>query len=102
MAFFKRKGSTAWHSTMKCSKVPRNVKTNKAWIVTSSKRKAKPCVECVAKGKPKARPKRLKKRVTEKKRRFVERRHEKQSRERCGRLEDSLGRGANNDRPRLS
>jgi hypothetical protein len=57
MAFYQRKGSGTYHTMMKCSKVPRNVKTNREWTVRSSKPRGKMCPECAAKERPKARPK---------------------------------------------
>jgi hypothetical protein len=58
MAFYQRKGSSTYHTMMKCSKVPRNVKTNKDWTVRGSKPRGKMCPECAAKEKPKSKPKR--------------------------------------------
>jgi len=57
MAFYQRKGSKTYHTVTKCSKVPRNVKTNKEWTVRGSKPKGKLCVECAAKERPKVKPK---------------------------------------------
>jgi hypothetical protein len=65
MAFYQRKGSKTYHTVTRCSKVPRNVKTNKDWTARGSKPKGKMCVECAAKERPKAKPK--KKRVMKKK-----------------------------------
>lgn len=66
MPFFQRNGSKTYHSKTACSRVPRNVKTNADWAVRTSKPRGKMCIECAAKGKPKAKPK-PKKRVTRKK-----------------------------------
>jgi hypothetical protein len=57
MPFYQRKGSKTYHTKTTCSRVPRNVKTNAEWSVRGSKPKGKMCVECVAKGKPKAKAK---------------------------------------------
>jgi hypothetical protein len=53
MAFYQCKGSKTYHTVMKCSRVPRNVRTNKDWTVRGAKPKGKMCVECAAKEKPK-------------------------------------------------
>ncbi|UCH77350.1 MAG: hypothetical protein JSU81_06310 [Candidatus Coatesbacteria bacterium] len=66
MPFFQRKGSKTYHTKTACSRVPRNVKTNKDWTARGSKPRGKLCIECAAKDKPKAKPK-PKKRVTRKK-----------------------------------
>jgi hypothetical protein len=66
MAFYQRKGSKTYHTVTRCSKVPRNVKTNKDWTARGSKPKGKMCVECAAKERPKPKPKK-KKRVMKKK-----------------------------------
>jgi hypothetical protein len=57
MAFYQCKGSKTYHTMTKCSKVPRNIKTNKGWTVRGSKPKGKMCVECAAKAKPAPKPK---------------------------------------------
>jgi hypothetical protein len=57
MPFYQRKGSKTYHTKVGCSKVPRNARTNAEWAVRASKPKGKMCVECVAKGKPKAKKK---------------------------------------------
>jgi hypothetical protein len=70
MPFYQRKGSKTYHTVTRCSKVPRNVKTNKEWTARGSKPKGKMCVECAAKERPKAKPKpkpKKKKRVMKKK-----------------------------------
>lgn len=64
MPFYQRKGSKTYHTKTTCSRVPRNVKTNVGWSVRGSKPKGKMCVECAAKDRPKAKPK---KRVAKKK-----------------------------------
>lgn len=64
MPFYQCEGSKTYHSQASCSRVPRNVKTNAGWAVRTRRPKAKMCVECAAKAKPKAKPK---KRVTAKK-----------------------------------
>jgi hypothetical protein len=65
MPFYQREGSKTYHTVTRCSKVPRNVKTNKDWTARGSKPKGKMCVECAAKEKPKPKPK--KKKVMKKK-----------------------------------
>lgn len=67
MPFYQRKGSKTYHTLTRCSKVPRNVKTNKDWTARGSKPKGKMCAECAAKERPKAKPKPKKKRVMKKK-----------------------------------
>jgi hypothetical protein len=67
MPYFQRKGSKTYHTLTRCSKVPRNVKTNKNWTARGSKPKGKMCAECAAKERPKAKPKPKKKRVMKKK-----------------------------------
>ena len=70
MPFYQCEGSKTYHSQASCSRVPRNVKTNAGWAVRTRRPKAKMCVECAAKAKPKAKPKKRvakKKRVTGKK-----------------------------------
>jgi len=67
MPFYQRKGSKTYHTVTRCSKVPRNVKTNKDWTARGSKPKGKMCGECAAKERPKAKPKPKKKRVMKKK-----------------------------------
>jgi len=57
MPFYQRKGSKTYHNKTVCSKVPKSVRTNAEWAVRASKPKGKMCIECVAKGKPKAKKK---------------------------------------------
>ena len=57
MAYYQRKASKTYHTVMKCSKVPGEVKTDKEWTVRGSKPKGKMCVECAAKERPKPKPK---------------------------------------------
>jgi len=66
MPFYQCKGSKTYHTRTTCSRVPGNVKTNATWSVRGSKPKGKMCVECVAKERPKAKPK---KKVAKKSRR---------------------------------
>lgn len=68
MPFYVRTGSKTYHSQTSCSRVPRNVKTNAGWAVRTRRPKAKMCIECAAKAKPKAKPK---KRVIKKKKRVT-------------------------------
>jgi len=67
MAFYQRKGSKTYHTVTRCSKVPRNVKTNRDWTARGSKPKGKMCAECAAKERPKVKPKPKKKKVMKKK-----------------------------------
>jgi hypothetical protein len=70
MPFYQRKGSKTYHTKTTCSRVPRNVKTNADWAVRVSKPRGKMCVECAAKDKPKAKPKKkvVRKKMARKKR----------------------------------
>ena len=67
MPFYVRTGSKTYHSQTSCSRVPRNVKTNAGWAVRTRRPKAKMCIECAAKAKPKKRVIKKKKGVTGKK-----------------------------------
>ncbi len=51
MAFFQKIGSATYHTTTACSKVPKNVKTNKGWKALKSRPKGKKCAECENKTK---------------------------------------------------
>jgi hypothetical protein len=63
MAFHYRTGSKTHHTTTSCSRVPRNVKTNKEWKTRGSRPPGtKLCIECAAKTAPQT-----KKAVTKKK-----------------------------------
>lgn len=64
MPFYQRKSSNTYHTQLKCSKVPRNVKSNKDWTTRASKPKGKMCVECAAKERP---PVKAKKKAPKKK-----------------------------------
>jgi len=74
MTFYQRKGSKTYHTKTVCSRVPRNVKTNKEWTVRGSKPRGKMCVECAAKDKPKPKPKRKPKKKVAAKKKTVARR----------------------------
>lgn len=74
MPYYQLKGSKTYHNKTVCSKVPTNVRTNPEWAVRASKPKGKMCVECVAKGKPKAKKKATAKKGAAKARRRTRRR----------------------------
>lgn len=74
MPFYQRKGSKTYHTLTRCSKVPRNVKSNKNWTARGSKPKGKMCAECAAKERPKAKPKPKRKKKMAMKRKAAPRR----------------------------